>query len=179
MFAHTSRFSLQNPPKGSRFRVHQTGESSSPMKISNDIPVPARVADSTLRRVLDAHGHRYTEQRAAVYRFLCGTAAHPTADEVFTTVRGEISDISLATVYKTLETLVACGLVTKLSFGDGSARYDARTEDHFHSRCLICGAVRDVPLSQLQGALPQVHLTGGFRVEGLRLEVIGHCADCT
>lgn len=145
---------------------------------SSEITVLPDVAESALRQVLEAHGHRYTEQRAAVYRFLCGTTAHPTADEVFTTVRSEISDISLATVYKTLETLVSCGLVTKLSFGDGSARYDSRTEDHFHSRCLLCGAVRDVPLSQLQGSLPQVHPTGGFRVEGYRLEVIGYCADC-
>ena len=53
---------------------------------------------------------RVTDQRAAVYRYLCGTDQHPTADEVFTTVRTQITDISLATVYKSLETLVGCGL---------------------------------------------------------------------
>ena len=98
-----------------------------------------------LREALEANGQRVTDQRAAVYRFLLGTTDHPTADEVFTAVRGDIADISLATVYKALETLVICNLAVKLTYGDDSARYDARTDDHYHSRCVRCGQVRDVP----------------------------------
>ena len=97
------------------------------------------VKESLLREALEANGQRYTDQRAAVYRFLLGTDAHPTADDVFTSVRHEIPDISLATVYKSLETLVSCGLATKLTYGDGSARYDGRTDPHHHARCLQCG----------------------------------------
>ncbi|MDB4949400.1 MAG: Fe2+/Zn2+ uptake regulation protein [Gemmatimonadetes bacterium] len=133
--------------------------------------------DAVLREALEASGQRFTDQRAAVYRFLRGTFAHPTADEVFTAVRGEISDISLATVYKALETLVTCGLAVKLSYGDDSARYDARTDDHYHSRCLRCGMVRDVPGSQ-PAALPQITVGDGFRVEGYRVEVVGYCRAC-
>ena len=134
--------------------------------------------EDTLRGVLESHGQRFTEQRAAVYRFLCGTSAHPTADEVFTAVRVEISDISLATVYKALETLVTCGLATKLTYGDGSARYDARTDEHFHARCLACGAVRDVQSSSVGGPLPDIRPSDGFRVEGYRVEVVGYCGGC-
>jgi Fur family transcriptional regulator, peroxide stress response regulator len=92
-------------------------------------------------------------------------------------VRGEISDISLATVYKALETLVGCGLAIKLPFGDGSARYDARTDDHFHARCLVCGTVRDVHTASA-AALPQIAPDEDFVVEGYRLEILGHCASC-
>jgi len=134
--------------------------------------------EEALRDALEANGQRFTEQRAAVYRFLCGTTSHPTADEVFTAVRGQITDISLATVYKALETLVGCGLATKLAFGDGSARYDARTDDHVHARCLGCGAVADVMSSSIAGPLPQIHPSDGFRVESYRLEVVGYCGDC-
>jgi len=132
--------------------------------------------DAMLRQVLEAHGQRFTEQRAAVFRFLAATYEHPTADEVFTAVRGDISDISLATVYKALETLVTCGLAVKLTYGDDSARYDARTDDHYHSRCLRCGIVRDVPRSD---HLPRIEVGGGFRVEGYRVEVVGYCAACS
>jgi Fur family peroxide stress response transcriptional regulator len=138
----------------------------------------ALISDSALRDALDANGQRFTEQRAAVYRFLCSSLEHPSADEVFTAVRAQIADISLATVYKALETLVSCGLAAKLSYGDGSARYDARTDDHFHSRCLRCGAVRDVCDTSVAGALPKIHPSDGFRIEGYRLEVVGHCVDC-
>ena len=140
--------------------------------------VPSPPPDAPLREALEANGQRFTEQRAAVYRFLHDSTAHPTADEVYTAVRSELADISLATVYKALETLVGCGLATKLSYGDGSARYDPRTDEHFHARCLRCGRVRDVLAHSVSGALPTIEPTDGFHVEGYRLEVVGVCADC-
>jgi Fur family transcriptional regulator, peroxide stress response regulator len=133
--------------------------------------------DAVLREALDANGQRFTEQRAAVYRFLRGTTEHPTADDVYTAVRGEIVDISLATVYKALETLVTCGLAIKLAYGDDSARYDARTDDHFHSRCTCCGQVRDLP-GDAPASLPALELANGFRVHGYRVEVVGVCPAC-
>ncbi len=135
--------------------------------------------DETLRSALEAHGQRFTEQRAAVYRYLSTTTEHPTADEVFTAVRTQIADISLATVYKALETIVSCGLATKLPYGDDSARYDARTDDHVHARCLACGAVRDVHSSAIAGSLPAIAPSNGFRIEAYRLEVVGYCANCS
>jgi Fur family transcriptional regulator, peroxide stress response regulator len=131
-----------------------------------------------LREALEARGQRYTEQRAAVYRCLLDTDVHPTADDVFTRVRSRIPDISLATVYKALEALVGCELAVKLTYGDGSARYDARTDPHPHARCLDCGAVLDVP-GRLDGAaLAELGPPPGFAVEGYRLELIGHCDVC-
>jgi Fe2+ or Zn2+ uptake regulation protein len=138
----------------------------------------AEAADAKLREALEANGQRFTEQRAAVFRFLRGSTAHPTADECFTAVRTEIADISLATVYKALETLVSCGLATKLTYGDDSARYDSRTDDHFHSRCTRCGMVRDVAGPSLDAVLPDFDLHDGFRVQGYRLEVVGLCRRC-
>lgn len=136
-------------------------------------------SDVVLRRALEANGQRFTEQRSAVYRFLSGTVSHPTADEVFLAVRGEVPGISLATVYKSLETLVGCGLATKLTYGDASARYDGRTDPHHHARCLSCDRVIDVP-----GRLPDRDLdplregASGFDITGFRLELLGYCPDC-
>jgi Fe2+ or Zn2+ uptake regulation protein len=135
-------------------------------------------AEHTLREALEANGQRFTEQRAAVYRYLLGTEAHPTADDVFTAVRGAIPDISLATVYKALETLVGCSLAVKLTNGDGSARYDARTDPHPHARCLQCGAVMDVPGRLDSAVLAGLGPPSGFAVAGYRLELVGNCADC-
>ena len=72
---------------------------------------------------------------------------HPTAEEVYQAVQATIPRISLATVYKALEALVAIGLATKLTAADGtgSARYDARSDHHYHFRCLRPGAVHDLP----------------------------------
>lgn len=135
-------------------------------------------AEVLLREALESNGQRYTEQRASVYRFLLGTDSHPTADDVFTSVRGQIPDISLATVYKSLETLVSCGLASKLTYGDGSARYDGRTDPHPHARCLDCGAVLDVPGRLQAETLAGLGQVPGFAVQGYRLELVGQCEGC-
>ncbi|MBT8335613.1 MAG: transcriptional repressor [Gemmatimonadetes bacterium] len=136
-------------------------------------------ADGLLREALEASGQRYTEQRAAVFRFLHGTESHPTADEVFLNVRGAVPGISLATVYKSLETLVGCGLATKLTYGDGCARYDGRTDDHHHLRCLSCGRVMDLAGRVDESEVDRLQSTAhGFRVTGYRLELTGYCPTC-
>ncbi len=140
--------------------------------------VQASVEGDRLRQALEAHGHRFTEQRGAVHHFLAGTDTHPTAEEVFHGVREQLPAISLATVYKNLETLVGCGMAIKLSYSDGSSRYDGRTDPHHHARCNRCGSVMDVP-----GTLPTEMVTArdvcpDFHVTGYRLELTGLCASC-
>src|SRR5690606_29785584 len=98
--------------------VPRRGCTMSPTTVSTLRPASPQKAEEVLREALEATGQRFTEQRAAVYRHLLATDSHPTADEVFTAVRSEIPDISLATVYKALETLVGCGLAAKLTYGD-------------------------------------------------------------
>ncbi len=137
-------------------------------------------ATARLRQALEETGHRFTEQRSAVYRFLSGTTSHPNADEVFQHVRGEVPGISLATVYKSLETLVSCGLATKLTYSDGSGRYDARMDPHHHARCTSCGRVVDVS-GQLreEDILHLARPLDGFSVLGYRLELTGFCDACS
>lgn len=137
-------------------------------------------SDQVLRTALETNGHRFTEQRAAVFRYLSSTTSHPTADEVYSNVREKIPVISLATVYKSLETLVGCGLAAKLTYGDGSARYDGRTDPHHHARCLSCSRIVDVPGEVATDELEELHEnTGTFQVTGYRLEFTGYCADCS
>jgi Fur family peroxide stress response transcriptional regulator len=135
--------------------------------------------DLKLRAALQAGGQRFTEQRATVYRYLASTQAHPTADEVYLAVRRSLPGISLATVYKSLETLVGCGLAVKLTYADDSARYDGRTDPHHHAHCVVCDSVVDIP-----GVIPETEVEAlrahaeGFTVTGYRLELSGYCSSC-
>lgn len=136
-------------------------------------------SDLRLRAALHAGGQRFTEQRATIYRYLASTDVHPTADEVFSAVRQSLPGISLATVYKSLETLVGCGLAAKLTYADNSARYDGRTDPHHHARCVVCDCVVDIP-----GEIPEAQVEAvrdrvvGFAVTGYRLEISGYCGRC-
>src|SRR5438046_601821 len=91
-------------------------------------PGPGGTAD--LRAALEKAGWRFTHQRAAVFEYLRSVVGHPTAEEVYLAVRRSLPRISLATVYKALEALVACGLAAKLANADGPARYDCRCDAH-------------------------------------------------
>jgi Fe2+ or Zn2+ uptake regulation protein len=144
---------------------------------------PKPLDHGTLRETLEAAGLRCTPQRLAVYDELRRAELHPTAEDVFQAVRGRIPKISLATVYKALETLVAVGAAYKLTTGDGTqaARYDARRDHHYHFRCLRTGAVHDLPtrfdpelISKLDPELPGYLDHQGFRLTGYRLELLGY-----
>lgn len=140
--------------------------------------LPSERREQELREALEADGHRFTTQRAAVYRTLAESTSHPTADEIFTSVRDRLPDISLATVYKALEAFVSAGLARKLTIGEGPARYDGRTEEHEHVRCVSCGRVADVDDLQVADCLGSVDGKTEFEVVDYRLELLGHCPRC-
>ena len=146
--------------------------------------MPPALGPVELRTALETAGWRCTPQRLAVYQNLHDAENHPTAEEVYHGVKASIPKISLATVYKALEALVASGVATKLTAGDGSARYDARHDRHYHLRCLRSGAVHDLPtpfdpdlIDKLDPNLTQLLESQGFRVTGYRLELMGYFDD--
>jgi Fe2+ or Zn2+ uptake regulation protein len=134
-----------------------------------------------VRDALQRSGCRFTAQRGEVWAYLASADDHPTAEQVFHAVRRRIPQISLATVYNALEALVQARLATKISSGDGSARYDCRGEDHYHLRDVETGEVRDLPaefdrklLDKLDPRLcERLARQVGFTVTGYRLEVLG------
>ena len=131
-----------------------------------------------LRRKTDARGGHLTRQRVAVHEYLSRAEHHPTAEEVFLAVKRKLPKISLATVYKNLEALVACGAISRLTYGDGAARYDIRTDHHYHTRCLACGKVSDLDPREGDEFLNRIRPGGGFTVAEYRLELLGHCRNC-
>jgi Fe2+ or Zn2+ uptake regulation protein len=155
---------------------------TNPRKTRKGAMLPAQ-AEAVVRQALEDAGCRYTAQRAAVFDYLEKVKSHPTAEEVYRAVRRRLPRISLATVYKALEALVEAHLATKLTNGDGSARYDCRGEDHYHLRDVATGEIRDLPVEFDRDLLAKIdprlieRLSGaGFEVTGYRLEVLGHFA---
>jgi Fur family peroxide stress response transcriptional regulator len=151
------------------------------MRRTHHSTTPPRAREVELRDALEKAGWRYTRQRAAVFEYLMSVHCHPTAEQVFQAVRRDIENISLATVYKALEALVDAKLASKLADIDGPARYDCRTDAHYHLHCVETGEVRDLPLAYDPGLLEKLDpklldtlRRAGFHVTGHRLELFGH-----
>ncbi|HOK95684.1 MAG TPA: transcriptional repressor [Anaerohalosphaeraceae bacterium] len=89
------------------------------------------------------NGLRITPQRLAIYKALVETKTHPTAEEVYSQVQKEFSNISLDTVNRTLLTLSEIGAAFIVEGTGQPRRYDGGLENHQHFRCIKCGTIMD------------------------------------
>ena len=121
---------------------------------------------------------RMTRQRKVILEELQKLTSHPTAVGLYEIVRLRLPKISLGTIYRNLDLLSRMGLILKLEFGNGEARFDGNIERHDHIRCVRCGRVDDISCTPLD-------LSGGvtddslcYQILGYRLEYSGLCPNC-
>src|SRR4051812_232681 len=103
-----------------------------------------------------AIARRSTRQRETVLGIVEASRTHPSAEEVYHLTRKTIPTISLATVYRNLNLLVAEGKIREVQFHGDVARYDGMLEAHEHFYCRACGLVIDLPASLGASALASV-----------------------
>ncbi|MCZ8157984.1 MAG: Fur family transcriptional regulator [Leptospira sp.] len=118
-----------------------------------------------------------TKHRDLILQDLKVRKDHPTAKMVFDSVKEKAERISFATVYNSLEYLVAHGMVHKLNLESDSVRYDAFLDRHAHMVCQECGKIMDLPAMALQSESVNFEELG-FAVDHVDVTVIGHCKTC-
>jgi Fur family peroxide stress response transcriptional regulator len=73
-----------------------------------------------------------THQRIEILNVVLNCKNHPSTDDLYALVQKQIPSISLATVYKTLETFVNSGLISKTLTTEGQLRFDPNLASHGH-----------------------------------------------
>lgn len=86
---------------------------------------------------------KYSRKREAIRRALAGTKTHPSAEWIYERLKPEISDLSLATVYRNLSEMKHSGEIQSVAFFGGRERFDGCTEKHSHFICDRCGRIDD------------------------------------
>lgn len=126
-----------------------------------------------------ARGWRITPQRRSVLRALEGDHVHLSAEQVLAAARRVVPEVSLATVYNTLNELSAMGEITEVRLADGSTRYDPKIgSDHHHLVCEGCGLIFDVEPRGVGGlALPPAQRYG-MMVQTVEVVFRGRCSNC-
>ena len=86
----------------------------------------------------DFAGKRFTitSQRETVLRIIYESKDHPDIDEIYLRARESDSKIGIATVYRTISSLVEVGAIEKLDFKDGKSRYEESTTCHHHDHLI-------------------------------------------
>jgi len=121
---------------------------------------------------------KYSRQRESIKACLMSRYDHPTADELYMSIREEFPNISLGTVYRNLNLLVELGEIRKLKYGDGADHFDADITPHYHFVCNSCGAVLDLPLEPLQGVNEAAAECLGCEVDNHDIHFSGTCQEC-
>lgn len=133
-----------------------------------------------IRAFFCQHGLRCTKQRQGIYRTLAATDTHPTADELYWLAVESDENLSLATVYNTLEVFCEHGICRRLATNTGPTRFDADLSGHLHVQDAN-GVIRDVPHELGQRVLDAIgpellHEIGarlGVEIDGARIELSG------
>jgi len=118
---------------------------------------------------------RNTIQKDLIRRAVM-TLDHPTADAIYQAVSEENPSISRATVYRNLNTMAADGDVKRIPVADSPDIYDRTLMDHYHLRCIHCGAIRDIPYFSVDSILPKE--IGDYEILGQELVFLGICPNC-
>lgn len=115
----------------------------------------------------------------AVLKVLTGSKAHLSIDQIYERVKVDFPMTSLATIYKTVNTLKLIGEVRELSFGDGFSRYDGfDPSPHPHLICLICDKISDVEMVDIKRLSQKAAQQSGYEIINQRLDFFGYCPDC-
>jgi Fur family transcriptional regulator, ferric uptake regulator len=122
----------------------------------------------------EAKGLRMTEQRRVVARVIGAAEDHPDVEELFARAAAIDPRISIATVYRTVNLFEEAGILEKLEFGDGRARYeDAERDHHDHLIDLHSGEVIEFVDPEIEALQERIAARLGYRLKGHRLELFG------
>jgi Fur family ferric uptake transcriptional regulator len=129
---------------------------------------------------LQQQGLKLTNERAALVREIFATHYHFDADELLYRLKDAGVKISRATIYRTLELLVKCGMVRRVHLGEDHYHYESvgQNSHHDHLICTTCGEVIEFHDPALEKLQLQICANKKFTPTFHNLQILGVCNDC-
>jgi Fur family peroxide stress response transcriptional regulator len=123
---------------------------------------------------------RNTRQKDAVKAEMM-RMGHPTAEELYLSLKDGYPEMSRATVYRNLKVLEENGLITRVVGSvEGGERFDATVAPHCHFICLKCGEAADVeiPFRENRRENEEIEERYGVKIVGYKANFFGYCKKC-
>lgn len=122
----------------------------------------------------ESKGLRMTGQRRIIAGVLEGSDDHPDVEELYARASALDAAISIATVYRTVKLFEEAGILERVEFGDGRARYeDAERDHHDHLIDLNSGEVIEFVDPDIEALQEKIAAKLGYRLKGHKLELYG------
>lgn len=121
---------------------------------------------------------RNTIQRQLTLDTVLALMDHPTADEVYETIRLKYPDISKGTVYRNLRDLSEAEQIRKISLPSEADKFDHISKPHYHVRCVKCGNLADINVEYMLELDEKIMELTGLQLEGHEIFFKGTCFNC-
>jgi Fur family peroxide stress response transcriptional regulator len=131
-------------------------------------------------RISKERGAKVTTQRILIFKELARrTREHPSAEELYESLKGKVYGLSLSTVYRALAAFEQLGLVRRIPTPDGKAHFELANRPHGHFICQNCGRVEDIAEDTVSTADLTARLTNkGYEVKECNFVCYGICPAC-
>lgn len=118
---------------------------------------------------------KITPQRLEILRYLDEHHTHPTADNIYSSLKTKSPSLSKTTVYNSLETLKKHKIIQSITISGSESRYDIYKGLHHHFLCESCGTIIDIEI-----ACPNINkiVRGGHHVDEVHGYFKGICKTC-
>ena len=120
----------------------------------------------------------YSYQREKILEYVLNSCEHPSVEDIYTSVRKTLPNISLGTVYRNLNKLSEMGKIRKISMPNDCDRFDKTLEDHFHIHCIKCDKVEDIDFSIDNSIYKKIENDKLYKLISCNLVFDGICNDC-
>jgi Fur family peroxide stress response transcriptional regulator len=128
--------------------------------------------------VLKAKGYRMTPQRLELVRIIAASNGHPSAAQIYETIKHQFPSMSQATVYNTLALLKDMNQILEIDL-HGDSHYDGnRSEPHPHIICIECNQIVDGDFDLDVEMIKRLEETSGFQITRSQFSFYGLCPNC-
>ena len=129
------------------------------------------------RAFLQERNLRQTPERFSILEEVYATRGHFDADTLYVALKSKHNRVSRATVYNTLDLLLACNLVGKHQFGQNQAKYERAYSywQHDHAICIDCNEIFEFCDPRIQSIQEMVADIYQLDIKHHSLEMHGHC----
>lgn len=121
---------------------------------------------------------KHSRQRDAIMENLSSRFDHPTAEDIYFSLKPEMPALSLATVYRNLAQLESDGKILRIESGT-TKRFDGNTNLHYHLSCLGCGGVYDVFMDSDCGLCQKASEVFDGKIVSHSVLFTGYCSSCS
>ena len=125
-------------------------------------------------------GTKRSGKRDQIVNTFLKQEGHLSADDLVDVIKREDHRISRATVYRTLQWMVAAGIARKVDFGEGRFRFEHsyRHPRHYHLICKTCNRSFEFLSSDIEALVEEVAAARHFTARQSVVQIYGTCDAC-